>query len=61
MKDVIIAYSFGERKTVEIHVRKSGVITEKLVREIFGKNKQIKFVSLNEKPAPSAAGTASND
>jgi hypothetical protein len=48
MKDVIIAYPFGDTKTVEIHTRKPGVITEKLVRETFAKNKELKFVSLEE-------------
>lgn len=47
---MIIAYPFGDTKTVEVHVRKPGIITEKMVKEMFAKNKQIKFVSITEKP-----------
>ena len=54
LNDVIVAYAFGEKKTVEIHVKKAGIITEKLVREMFAKNKQIKFVSIEEKAVEKA-------
>ncbi len=49
MKDVLIAYPFGDSKTVEVHLKKPGVITEKVVKEMFAKNKSIKFVSIEDK------------
>lgn len=55
MKDVIIAYPFGEKKTLEVHTRKAGVITEKVVKEIFAKNKTIKFISISESPVEAPA------
>lgn len=51
MKDVIIAYPFGDQKLVEVHVKKAGAITEKAVKEIFAKNKSITFGSISEKLA----------
>lgn len=51
---MIIAYPFGDSKTVEVHTRKPGLITEKMVKEMFAKNKSIKFVSITEKLAEAA-------